>query len=67
MTSRIRSVGAIIGGFFGALVDGYSNFTGSVVACALSGDMACIVFLMGYITLFGVLIGNYITSGRFVR
>jgi hypothetical protein len=67
VTSRVRSIGVIVGGFFGALIDGYSNFTGSVVAGALSGDLACLVFLMGYITLFGVLIGNYIVSGRFVR
>jgi len=48
-------------------VDGYSNFSGTVVAGALSGDLSCMVFLMGYIVLFGVIIVNYLTTGRFVR
>ena len=67
VTSRLRSVGAIVGGTVGALVDGYSNFSSAIVGGVLSGDMACMVFLMGYMTIFGVLIFNFVSSGRFVR
>ena len=66
-TSRIKSVGAVIGGTVGAIVDGYSNFSGAVLSGMFSGDLACLIWMMGYCVLFGVILYNYIFSGKLVR
>lgn len=56
-----------IGSLFGTLLDGLAGFSGAVVSAALSGNLAAIVYLSGYLALVGVLLWNYLTTGKWVR
>jgi hypothetical protein len=67
VTNRLKSVVSLVGGFAGALVGYYTQFSSSVVGGALSGDPYCMMFLMGYFLFFGVITYNYFTSGKLIR
>jgi hypothetical protein len=67
ITNRIRTTAAVLGGFFGAIVGGYAKFTSAVLGGLLSGDLACLFFMTGYVVLFGILIYNYLVSGKLIR
>ena len=56
-----------LGSLFGMIIDGLSGFSGAVVAAAFSGNLFAIVYLSGYLALVGVLLWNFLSTGKWVR
>jgi hypothetical protein len=67
VTNRLKAVISLVGGFVGALVGYYTQFSSAVVGGALYGDPYCMMFMMGYFLFFGVITYNYFTSGKLIR
>lgn len=71
METRVRtatkSFMTFLGSLFGMIIDGLAGFSGAVVAAAFSGNLFAIVYLSGYLALVGVLLWNFLTTGKFVR
>ena len=71
MENRVRTstkgLMTFFGSLFGMLIDGLAGFSGAVVSAALAGSLPALVYLSGYGALVGVMLWNFISSGKFVR
>ncbi|ABO35236.1 hypothetical protein MmarC5_0930 [Methanococcus maripaludis C5] len=67
VTTQVKSIGASIGAFVGLLMDGYTNFSMEIIGGALTGDMSCCIFLLGYVSFFGVLTFNAFKYNQLIK
>jgi len=56
-----------LGSMFGAVCDHFTQMQNTIISGVQQGDIACIMWLIGYVWLLLVLIYNFVTTGRVWR
>ena len=56
-----------LGSMFGAVCDHFTQMQNTIISGVQQGDIACIMWLIGYVWLLLVLVYNFVTTGRVWR